>query len=84
LGPHGIDEHDGRIDWFPENVNRRARVKVVAGLANRRLAIHQDGAWRVTPESYAALGRTEPGPAPLTPDPEQEANEGFLAEEEAA
>jgi hypothetical protein len=66
---HAIDEHDGRIDWFPENVNGGARVKVLAGLANRRLAIHQDGAWRVTPAAYAALGRAEPGAASLPPTP---------------
>jgi hypothetical protein len=67
---HAIDAGDGRIDWFPENVNGGARVKVLAGLANRRLAIHQDGAWRATPAAYAALGRSEPA-APredTTPD----------------
>jgi hypothetical protein len=53
-------EHDGRIEWFPETVNGGARVKVLAGLANRRLAVHQDGAWRATPAAYLALGRPEP------------------------
>ena len=57
---HAIDAGDGRIDWFPDTVNGGARVKVLAGLANRRLAIHQDGAWRATPAAYAALGRSEP------------------------
>jgi len=73
---HAIDEGDGRIDWFPENVNGGARVKVLAGLANRRLAIHQDGAWRVTPAAYAALGRAEPEPAPVIPDPAPEGDVG--------
>lgn len=51
-----VEHTEGRIDWFPENVNGGARVKVLAGLANRRLAIHQDGAWRVTEAGYDALG----------------------------
>ena len=57
---HAVDESDGRIDWFPNNVNGGARVKVLAGLANRRLAIHQDGAWRVTDAGYEALGARRP------------------------
>ena len=73
---HAIDEHDGRIDWFPENVNGGARVKVLAGLANRRLALHQDGAWRVTPAAYAALGRAESAQASVPPDPAPEADMG--------
>jgi hypothetical protein len=56
---HAI-EHDGQIDWFPDTVNGGARVKVLAGLANRRLAIHQDGAWQVTDAGYAALGAHRP------------------------
>jgi hypothetical protein len=73
---HAIDAGDGRIDWFPDNVNGGARVKVLAGLANRRLAIHQDGTWRVTPAAYAALGRAEPGAAPVDPDPAPEGDVG--------
>jgi len=53
---HAIEHTEGRIDWFPENVNGGARVKVLAALANRRLAIHRDGAWRVTEAGYDALG----------------------------
>lgn len=53
---HAIEHTQGRIDWFPETVNGGARVKVLGGLANRRLAIHQDGAWRVTDAGYHALG----------------------------
>jgi len=73
---HAIDEGDGRIEWFPENVNGGARVKVLAGLANRRLAIHQDGAWRVTPAAYAALGRAEPGAPAKDANPDPEADVG--------
>ena len=51
-----IEHTEGRIDWFPENVNGGARVKVLAALANRRLAIHRDGGWRVTEAGYDALG----------------------------
>jgi hypothetical protein len=53
---HAIEHTEGRIDWFPENVNGGARVKVLAALANRRLAIHRDGGWRVTEAGYDALG----------------------------
>jgi len=53
---HAIEHTEGRIDWFPDTVNGGARVKVLAALANRRLAIHRDGAWRVTEAGYDALG----------------------------
>jgi hypothetical protein len=57
---HAIEHTEGRIDWFPENVNGGARVKVLAALANRRLAIQRDGAWRVTEAGYDALGARRP------------------------
>ena len=57
---HAIEHTEGRIDWFPENVNGGARVKVLAALANRRLAIHRDGAWRVTEAGYDVLGARRP------------------------
>jgi hypothetical protein len=56
---HAI-EHGGQIDWFPDTVNGGARVKVLAALANRALAIHRDGAWRVTEAAYDALGARRP------------------------
>jgi hypothetical protein len=57
---HAVEHTQGLIDWFPDNVNGGARVKVLAGLANRRLAIHRDGAWRVTDAGYDALGARRP------------------------
>jgi hypothetical protein len=57
---HAIDAGDGCIDWFPENVNGGARVKVLAGLANRGLAIQADGAWCVTDAAYDALAARRP------------------------
>ena len=48
---HAIEHTEGRIDWFPENVNGGARVKVLAGLANRRLTLHQDAREEARPQS---------------------------------
>ena len=70
---HAIEHTDGRIDWFPDTVNGGARVKVLAGLANRRLAIHQDGAWRVTTGGLRGPGAPRARGPPTSdgrPDPE--------------
>ncbi len=71
---HAIDESEGRIEWFPENVNGGARNRVLAGLTHRRLAVLEDGAWMATPAAYEALRRDLPAPAPITPDPDLEAD----------
>jgi hypothetical protein len=57
---HAVEHTHGQIDWFPDTVKGGARTKVLAGLANRRLAIHQDGAWQVTEAAYDALGAPRP------------------------
>jgi hypothetical protein len=57
---HAVEHTQGQIDWFPDTIKGGARLKVLAGLANRGLAIHQDSAWRATPAAYDALGARRP------------------------
>jgi hypothetical protein len=86
---HATESTNGQIDWFPDTVNGGARTKVLAGLANRGLAIQEDGAWRATPAAYLALGRPEPATPgeDLTPDLEADvaaAEATFAPESEQA
>ena len=71
---HAIDQTNGQIVWFPDNVKGGARHKVIQGLFNKAL-ITRDGQdnYFVAAEGYDALGRDRPTPAPLHPDPEVEA-----------
>jgi hypothetical protein len=71
---HAIDEAEGRIEWFPDNVKGGPRGKVLTALSIRGLAVLEDGTWRATPAAYAALGRDLPPPAPITPDQVLEAD----------
>lgn len=71
---HATESTNGQIDWFPDTVNGGARQKVLAGLANRGLAIQEDGAWRATPAAYLALGRPEPATPGEDPAPDLEAD----------
>ena len=57
---HAIEHTQGQIDWFPDTIKGGARQKVLAGLANRGLAIQADGVWRVTDTGYDALGARRP------------------------
>ncbi|MDP2433515.1 MAG: DUF3489 domain-containing protein [Pseudomonadota bacterium] len=63
---HAIHHTDGKIDWFPENINGGVRKKVIAGLFNRALITPNGTDWFVAAEGYAALGCTRP--APITPE----------------
>ena len=71
---HAIDQTNGQIVWFPDNVKGGARHKVIQGLFNKALITRagQDN-YFVAAEGYDALGRDRPTPAPLHPDPEVEA-----------
>lgn len=71
---HAIDQANGQIVWFPDNVKGGARHKVIQGLFNKAL-ITRDGQdnYFVAAEGYDALGRDRPTPATLHPDPEVEA-----------
>jgi hypothetical protein len=71
---HAIDQTNGQIVWFPDNVKGGARHKVIQGLFNKAL-ITRDGQdnYFVAAEGYDALGRDRPTPATIHPDPEVEA-----------
>ncbi len=66
-----IDQHDGQIVWFPDNVKGGARQKVIQGLCNKAL-ISRDANdnWFVTAETYAALGRELPKDSATPSSPE--------------
>lgn len=71
---HAIDQTNGQIVWFPDNVKGGARQKVIAGLFNKALITSNGGQeWFVAAEGYDALGRTRPTPTAIYPDPEVEA-----------
>ncbi len=63
---YAIHHTDGKIDWFPENINGGVRKKVIAGLFNRALITPNGTDWFVAAEAYDALGCTRP--APITPE----------------
>ena len=66
---YAIEHTDGKIDWFPENINGGARRRVLDGLASRALIIQNGADWFVAAGGYGALGCARPAPAPLEPDP---------------
>ncbi|MCA8248088.1 DUF3489 domain-containing protein [Burkholderia multivorans] len=79
---HAVQQSDGRINWFPDNIKGGARKKVLDALFNRALITTDGTDWFVAAEGYDALGVVRPGaisaPAPTsTPvradDPELEA-----------
>lgn len=71
---HAIDQTNGQIVWFPDNVKGGARHKVIQGLFNKALITSNGGQdWFVAAEGYDALGRARPTPAAIHPDPEVEA-----------
>ena len=71
---HAIDQTNGQIVWFPDNVKGGARHKVIQGLFNKAL-ITRDGQdnYFVAAEGYVALGRNLPTPATTYADPGVEA-----------
>ena len=81
---YAIEHTAGQIDWFPDTVKGGARTKVLAGLANRGLAAHQDGAWRVTDAGYAALGHVPSIPTNALSAAQEAALEADVAAAEAA
>ncbi len=59
-----IKQHNGRIEWFPDNIKGGARKKVLDGLFNRALITPDGEGWRVAAEGYDALGEPRPGVNP--------------------
>ena len=68
---HALDQTNGQIVWFPDNVKGGARQKVIQGLFNKALITSNGGQdWFVAAEGYDALGRERPALATTPPDPE--------------
>lgn len=53
---HAIGHTEGRIEWFPDNINGGARQKVLDGLAKRELIRQVGKKWLVAAEGYDTLG----------------------------
>ena len=53
---HAIHHTNGKIDWFPENINGGVRKKVIAGLSSRALITPNGTDWFVAAEGYNAMG----------------------------
>jgi hypothetical protein len=62
---HAHEHTEGKIDWFPVNINGGARKKVVGGLANRGLITSKHNNWFVSAAGYEALGVPRKGPVTL-------------------
>ena len=58
---HAVDHAEGRIEWFPPNVNGGARQKVLDGLAKRGLIGQVGKRWLVAAGGYDALDIPRPG-----------------------
>jgi hypothetical protein len=70
---HAVEQPDGRLAWFPDNVKGGARKKVIDGLCNKALITGSDADWFISPGGYDALGRTPPALPSTHPEPEVEA-----------
>jgi len=58
---HALDHAEGRIEWFPPNINGGARQKVLDGLAKRDLIRQVGKRWLVAAKGYVALSIPRPG-----------------------
>ena len=65
---HAIQHRDGKIDWFPDNLNGGARNKVLDGLFKRALITSDGSDWYVAAEGYDALGVARPAPTAAPED----------------
>ena len=61
---HAHQHTEGKIIWFPDNIQGGARKKVLEGLFNRTLITACKGDWYISAEGYDALG--VPHKAPIT------------------
>ena len=55
-----VQNSDGRLDWFPDNIKGGARTKVIDAMFNRALIINDGTHWIVAAEGYDALGAPRP------------------------
>ena len=70
---HAADQPEGRITWFPSNVNGGARQKVLDGLCNKALITRNRTNWFVAAEGYDAIGHARPTPVGVNPNPKTKA-----------
>ena len=61
---HAHQHTEGKIIWFPDNIQGGARKKVLEGLFNRELITASRGDWYISAAGYDALG--VPHKAPIT------------------
>ncbi len=57
---HAIEHTEGRVEWFPPNINGGARQKVLEGLATHEFIRQVGKRWRVAAAGYDALGIPRP------------------------
>jgi hypothetical protein len=57
---HAIEHHDGKLDWFPDNLKGGARKKVLNAMIDRALITPLGDDWFVAAEGYDALGQLRP------------------------
>ena len=62
---YAVNHADGKIDWFPRNINGGARKKVLNSLFQRALITPFRDDWFVAAEGYDALGHPRPESAPI-------------------
>ena len=55
-----IQNSEGQIAWFPDNIKGGARKKVIDAMFNRALIINDGTHWVVAAGGYEALGMTRP------------------------
>ena len=58
---YAVNHTDGKIDWFPPNINGGARKKVLNSMFNHALITPFGGDWFVAAEGYDAMGMPRPG-----------------------
>ena len=62
---YAVNHTDGKIGWFPPNINGGARKKVLDSLFRRALITPSGGDWFVAAEGYDALGHPRPESVPI-------------------
>ncbi len=62
---HAHQHTEGKIIWFPDNIQGGARKKVLEGLFNRTLITASKGDWYISAEGYDALGVPHKAPISL-------------------
>ncbi len=59
---HAHQHTEGKITWFPDNLNGSARKKVLDAMVKRALIKQTRNTWNIAFEGYKALGLPRKGP----------------------